>query len=215
MRAIIEFLPRVLARLMSIEDKRRDRIRLERLRAIATIDPTALVDPIASIKNYSNDPSRVVIGASSSINGSILVMPQGGRVTIGDKTLLGPDSRVWSAVSITIGSYVMISHGVNIHDNNSHSTSWRERRREIDVVYPQLHLTDHAFDLKPKPVVIEDDVWIGFGSTVLKGVTIGRGAIVGANTQVMSDVEPFTVVAGNPMRVVRKLDETDLIDGEE
>jgi maltose O-acetyltransferase len=50
---------------------------------------------------------------------------------------------------------------------------------------------------------------------VLKGVTIGRGAIVGANTQVMTDVEPFTVVAGNPMRVVRKLDETDLNDGEE
>ncbi len=200
---------------MAIELRRRERLRMEALRKIATIDPTALVDPGAAISNYSGDPAKIVIGASASIQGSILVMPQGGSVTIGNKTLVGPDSRVWSAGAITIGSYVMISHGVNIHDNNSHSTSWRERRREIDIVYPTLHLTNHDFDLKPRPVVIEDDVWIGFGSTVLKGVTIGRGAIVGANTQVMSDVEPFTVVAGNPMRVVRKLDETDSSNGEQ
>lgn len=215
MNALVEFVPRVLGRLLALEQRRRERLRMAELRRIATIDPTALVDPLASIKNYSNDPAKVVIGASASINGSILVMPQGGRVTIGDKSLVGPGSRVWSAASITVGRYVMISHNVDIHDNNSHSTSWRERRREIDLVYPALHLTNHDFDLKPRPVVIEDDVWIGFGCSVAKGVTIGRGAIVGANTQVREDVAPFTVVAGNPMRVVRKLDETDLDDGEE
>jgi acetyltransferase-like isoleucine patch superfamily enzyme len=203
-----EFLPRAVGRLMAIEMQRRDRLRLERLRQIATIDPTALVDPAASITSYANDPSKVVIGACASIQGHILVMPQGGCVTVGAKSLVGPDSRVWSALSISIGSYVMISHGVNIHDNNSHSTSWRERRAEIDIVYPQLSLTDHAFDLRPQPVVIEDDVWVGFGSTILKGVTVGRGAVIGCNTLVTTDVEPFTVVAGNPMRLVRRLDDT-------
>jgi maltose O-acetyltransferase len=204
-----EIVPRAIGRLMAIEMQRRDRLRLERLRAIATIDPTALIGPAASIDSYANDPGSVTIGALASIQGHILVMPQGGKVTIGAKTLVGPDSRVWSAVSISIGSYVMISHGVNIHDNNSHSTSWRERRAEIDIVYPDLSLTDHAFDLRPQPVVIEDDVWVGFGSTILKGVTVGRGAIIGCNTLVTTDVEPFTVVAGNPMRLVRRLRDTD------
>jgi len=203
-----EMVPRALARLLAVEERRRERLRLEGLRAIAIIDPTAWVGPAATINSYAKDRSKVVIGAKASIQGHILVMPQGGSVTIGAKTLVGPDSRVWSAASISIGSYVMISHGVNIHDNNSHSTSWRERRAEIDIVYPHLSLTPHTFELRPRPVVIEDDVWVGFGSTILKGVTVGRGAIIGCNTLVTTDVEPFTLVAGNPMRVVRRLDDT-------
>ena len=205
---LVEIVPRALGRLMAIETQRRERLRLEGLRDVATIDATAWVDPAATITSYANDPSRVVIGAKASIQGHILVMPQGGKVTVGAKSLVGPDARLWSAASISIGSYVMISHGVNIHDNNSHSTSWRERRAEIDIVYPYLSLTPHAFELRPQPVVIEDDVWVGFGSTILKGVTVGRGAIIGCNTLVTTDVEPFTLVAGNPMRVVRRLDDT-------
>ena len=50
------------------------------------------------------------------------------------------------------------------------------------------------------PIVIEDDAWIGFGSAIMKGVTIGRGAIVGACSVVTNDVPPYTMVAGNPAR---------------
>ena len=52
------------------------------------------------------------------------------------------------------------------------------------------------------PIRIEDDVWIGFNSTILKGTRIGRGAIIGAATLVTRDVEAFTIVAGNPGVVV-------------
>jgi acetyltransferase-like isoleucine patch superfamily enzyme len=59
---------------------------------------------------------------------------------------------------------------------------------------------------EPKPIVIEDDVWIGAKATIMPGVTIGRGSIVGISSVVAADVAPFTVVLGIPARPVRKLD---------
>jgi len=51
-------------------------------------------------------------------------------------------------------------------------------------------------------IVIEDDVWIGFGATVMKGVTIGSGAIIGAAAVITKDVPPFAIMVGNPARQV-------------
>lgn len=60
-------------------------------------------------------------------------------------------------------------------------------------------------------VIVEDDVWIGFGSTVLSGVTIGKGAIIGACSVVTKDVPPFAIVCGNPAKIVRKRFPDDVI----
>jgi maltose O-acetyltransferase len=67
------------------------------------------------------------------------------------------------------------------------------------------HPVSNEFDIKSKPVVIESDVWIGFNSTILKGVTIGTGAIVAACSLVTKDVPPKTIVAGNPARLIRDI----------
>lgn len=56
-----------------------------------------------------------------------------------------------------------------------------------------------------RPIVIEDKVWIGIGATVLPGVRIGYGAIVGANSVVTHDVPPMTVVGGNPARFIKEI----------
>ena len=61
----------------------------------------------------------------------------------------------------------------------------------------------------PRPVTLEDNVWLGFDSVVLPGVTLGRGAIVGCKTIVTGDVAPYEVVVGDPMRVVRRLEPDD------
>jgi len=53
--------------------------------------------------------------------------------------------------------------------------------------------------------VIEDDVWIGFKATILKGVTIGRGSVIAAGSVVTKDVPPYTLVAGNPAQIIRSL----------
>ena len=96
----------------------------------------------------------------------------------------------------------MISHGVNVHDTVSHSLSAASRHHHFIDILTTGH--PRTFDDLPAqaPIVIEDDAWLGFNSTVLKGVTIGRGAVVGACAVVTKNVEPFSVVAGNPARVV-------------
>ena len=99
---------------------------------------------------------------------------------------------------------MLISHGANIHDNNSHPISATLRSQHFEAIartgHPSGHLEISAFSVK-----IEDDAWIGFNSVVLKGVTIGEGAIVGAGSVVTKDVAPWTIVAGNPARVIREI----------
>ena len=63
--------------------------------------------------------------------------------------------------------------------------------------------------IKPQKVLIEENVWIGFEAVILPGVTIGRGSIIGAKTIVDQDVPPYSVVVGNPARVVKQLEATD------
>lgn len=78
-----------------------------------------------------------------------------------------------------------------------------------------LALTQHAnysninqyINKKPFSITIEDDAWIGAGAIILPGVTIGTGAIVGAGSVVTHSVESYTVVAGNPARVIKKVKE--------
>ncbi len=88
---------------------------------------------------------------------------------------------------ITIGDYVMIGPNVTIVTPN-HSMD-PEKRRRIGTV--------------SKPVVIEDDVWIGAGVIILPGVTVGEGSVVGAGSVVTKNVPAGVTVAGNPARVIR------------
>ena len=63
--------------------------------------------------------------------------------------------------------------------------------------------------LHPKPVVIEENVWVGFEAVILPGVTIGRGAIIGSKSIIAQDVPPYAVMVGNPGRIIKYLDPTD------
>lgn len=90
---------------------------------------------------------------------------------------------------VSIGNDVLIGPRVIIHSLN-HVYSDKNR-----LIRLQGHVT--------RPVVIEDDVWIGGGSVVVPGVRIGRGAVVGAGSVVCGDVPAFGVVVGNPARVVK------------
>ena len=58
-----------------------------------------------------------------------------------------------------------------------------------------------------KPVLLKRNCWVGAGSTILPGVTVGENAIVGAGSVVTKDVEPNTIVAGNPAKFIKRLDE--------
>lgn len=114
---------------------------------------------------------------------------------IGEGTTLGYLNLFSVAKSVRIGRHCLFAGEIKVIDNNSHSLD-AVRRRENAPLLPS----------EVAPIVIEDDVWIGTNCIVLKGVTIGRGAVVAAGAIVTRDVPPFTVVAGNPARVVKHIE---------
>ncbi len=158
----------------------------------------------ARIVNIGSSSDLIQIGASSIVQGELLVFAHGGRISVGNRCFIGAGTRIWSAASIRIGDRVMISHAVNVFDNLTHPLDARQRAQHFDAISGTGH--PKAIDLGEKPVQIEDDAWIAAGAFVLRGVTIGRGAVVGAGAVVTRDVPPATVVAGNPARVIRDLD---------
>jgi acetyltransferase-like isoleucine patch superfamily enzyme len=166
----------------------------------ATIGSGTVIDPNCTIQN-DLDRNRIRIGTNCLIKGYLLVYNHGGDLEIGNDCFIGQDARIWSAKKIKIGDRVLISHNVNIHDNNSHPLSSKGRHEDFVEIF-RNGLRPEA-DYNEKCITIEDDVWIGFNSTILKGVTIGKGAIVGACTLVTDNVPDFAVVAGNPARIIK------------
>src|SRR5262249_49063058 len=126
-------------------------------------------------------------------------------IGIGHHCFVGEGSQIWAFKRIDIGNYVLISHLVDIHDGDTHPLDAELRRQHCIDLFERKHATDYA-SVPAVPVVIEDDVWIGFKSTILKGVTIGKGAVVGAGSVVTKNVPAYTLVAGNPARVLGRLD---------
>ena len=157
----------------------------------------------AKIDNISSTSNTITIGSNSIIKGQLLVFPHGGSIDIGDWCYLGDSSRLWSSSSIRIGDRVVIAHNVNIFDSQTHPISAELRHQH----FRQISLFGHpvSIALGEKPVHICDDVWLAAGATILRGVTVGTGAIVGAGSVVTQDVPPWTMVAGNPAKIVRRL----------
>lgn len=147
-------------------------------------------------------PASITIGDRTHVRGELLTFP-GGRLVLGDDCYVGEQTRIWARESIFIGNRVLIAHLTTILDNTTHPLDAGARHRQYRAILESGHPRD--VDLSPRPVRIEDDAWISAHVVVLSGVTIGRGAVVGAGSVVTGDVDPWTVVAGNPARVVRRL----------
>jgi acetyltransferase-like isoleucine patch superfamily enzyme len=143
------------------------------------------------------------VGKHCRIEGELFVFAHGGRISIGDWCFVGPGTRVWSALEISIGNRVLISHNVNVMDSLTHPLDSGDRHAQFRSILYTGH--PMAINLDEKRVRIEDDAWIGAGAIVLRGVTIGCGAVVGAGAVVTRDVPSHAVVVGNPAHVVRHL----------
>jgi acetyltransferase-like isoleucine patch superfamily enzyme len=158
---------------------------------------TARLLPGSLIVNKSRCREQIQIGAHTISRGECIVSSPTGSIKIGSHCYIGDHTRIWSAVGVTIGNQVMISHSANIHDNDAHPQSVMARRRHV-VAGLNPDMTDVAM----APIVIEDDVWVGFNAAIMKGVTIGRGAIIGAAAMITKDVPPYAIMVGNPARQV-------------
>lgn len=161
--------------------------------------------PEASVINLQANRDKIRLGNNTHVRGKLQIFNQGGEIKVGDYCYIGENSYIWSAALIDIGDRVLIAHGVNIHDNVSHPIEQNQRHDDYKRILGLEMHDPSRFDLKAKKVTIENDVWIGFNSTVLKGVTIGKGSIIGACTLVTKDVPAHSLVVGNPQRLVKKL----------
>jgi acetyltransferase-like isoleucine patch superfamily enzyme len=148
---------------------------------------------------------KLIIGNDSIISAYISFERPMASISIGNQTFIGK-SYIVAASSISIGNNVLISSGVTIVDHNSHSICYSERASDVlDWGNGQKDWSNVIC----KPVYISDKSWIGFNAIVLKGVTIGEGAIVGAGAVVTKDVAPWTIVGGNPAKIIREIPENE------
>lgn len=122
---------------------------------------------------------------------------------MGSYCYVGDNSKLWSAVELTVGGRVLIGHNSSIFDSDTHPLNPAERHQQYVDIITKGHPAQ--INLREEPVIIEDDVWIGCNVVVLKGVTIGRGAVIGPGSVVTKSVPPYVIVAGNPARIVREL----------
>jgi acetyltransferase-like isoleucine patch superfamily enzyme len=131
--------------------------------------------------------------------GSVFVvglgLPEPPLLRLGDHVHLGPHNIISAIRGVTIGAHTRTGPAVCLYDNDMHPLDPVLRRQEFGMT----GATQSA------PITIEDDVWIGVHALVLKGVTLGRGAVVGAGAVVTESVPPACVVAGNPARIIARL----------
>ena len=155
----------------------------------------------------------ISIGERGIINAHFIFESEKGEVIIGDNVHLGGVTFICRN-KIEVHNDVTMAWGIVIYDHNSHSIYWEERKNDNQQCYDDyvncngnnVVNKDWSF-VADAPVVIESKVWIGFDVTILKGVTVGEGAVIAAKSVVTKNVEPWTVVAGNPAVVVKYLPE--------
>lgn len=174
------------------------------------VDPSTILTD--SVRFRLSSPNNIVtVGSNNMLSCQFVFESQMGLVEIGDNCFINSNTHLISRDKITIGSYVTIAWGCTIYDHNSHSLDYLLRRRDIE---DQLEAYRSGKDfisnkdwsnVKSSPISIKDDVWIGMNCIILKGVTIGEGAIVSAGSVVRENVPPWTIVAGNPAVVVKRL----------
>lgn len=126
------------------------------------------------------------------------------RIEIGDNVLVGADTVVDCAEAVTIEDDVLVSYKCIIADADNHSIHPELRKNDLKT---WMDGRRHDWtNTVIEPVHICRGAWIGARSIILKGVTVGAGAVVGMGSVVTRDVPPWTVVAGNPARIIQTIE---------
>ena len=134
-------------------------------------------------------------GSIGNRNHSIISVHMGGVLSIGENTGMS-NTAIHCHKSITIGRGVNFGGGVMIFDTDFHSLDWRDRRDGTDIQKRAI-----------APVVIDDYVFVGADSIILKGVHIGEKSIVGAGSVVSKDIPAGEIWAGNPAKFIKRIND--------
>ena len=149
-------------------------------------------------------------GRHCVLDGHYIFERSSGYIKVGNRVHIG-NSTFISVNEIIIEDDVTIAWDCLFYDHNSHSTEWEKRKNDTEQEYKDLKSGQNPIAnkdwsvVKSLPIHICSKAWIGTGVKVLKGVTIGEGAIVAAGSVVTKNVEPWTVVGGNPAKLIKRL----------
>lgn len=179
-----------------------------------TVDEKSILEPTFSLHMRCPLKGKIYLTVESNcvIGGTFIFETEEGYVSVGKRSQISGGAKLISRTGIEIGDDVIIAGGCLLYDHDSHSIYWKERKN--DVVKEIEDYRNCGDPLKSKDwsvvstqmIVIKDKAWLGYGVTVLKGVTIGEGAVIGARSVVTHDIPPYSVAAGNPARVVKNID---------
>ena len=151
--------------------------------------------------DFTGDGS-IHLGSECTLNNNFAVRLPESRITVGNRCFIAAGTMVLAADCVEIGNDVLIGEGCYISDNDGHSLDLEIRSHDLTNRRKGIKIWD---GIATAPVVIGDNAWIAPRTIVLKGVTIGNGAVIGAGSVVTKDVPPMTLAAGNPARILRKL----------
>jgi acetyltransferase-like isoleucine patch superfamily enzyme len=146
--------------------------------------------PLGRVFNYI----RVILLKKIIKVGSDTVIQSGFQFGLKETLVIGNHCKINQNVyiqSAVVGNYVLIAQNVSLL-GNTHIFS----NREIPIIQQGFTAVT--------PVIIEDDVWIGRNATVLPGIRLGKGAIIGAGAVVTKNVDPYTIVGGVPAKIINK-----------
>ena len=168
------------------------------------VGENTVIDSSSCFKKYfSQLPVGLKVGSNVTLQSSALGIEKNGHVEIGDYSYIS-SACIAAYDKIIIGKYVFIAGGVTIVDTDFHPLD--PAMRMLDTV-----AISTIGDKSRRPkfdtalVIIEDDVWIGFNATILKGVTVGKGSIIEPGAVVSKNIPAGSVVSGNPA-VIKSLE---------
>lgn len=167
------------------------------------VGENTVIDSSSTFKKFfSKKPLGLKLGRNITLQSSSLATETQGYIEIGDYSYVS-GAAIIACEKVMIGKYVFIAGGVTIVDSDFHPLDPGERLEDT-VIISMVGKKKERPSFVIAPVVIEDDVWIGYNATILKGVTIGRGAIIQPGAVVLRDVPAGAVVSGNPAQVEQK-----------
>lgn len=172
----------------------------------------SVLRPQFSIRSSAgaNDKACVHVGDDCVLDCQLILEAAGGKVNIGNRVFIG-NSTVISINEVKFGDDIFVSWGCTFADHDGHSIDYRERANDIAQLLSDFRntgpLTEHKnwSTVKSKAITVSNHAWIGMNCIILKGVTIGEGAVVAAGSVVTRDVAPWTIVGGNPATFIREI----------
>lgn len=160
------------------------------------------------ISGVLNNKVKVRIGDNCMLQCNIIFESDEGEIIIGDRVFIG-NSVLISRSKIEFENDIFVAWGCYFYDHDSHSMDFNERQNDIIKQLDDYRSGKNFIESKDwsvvnsKPIHICSNAWIGMNCIILKGVIIGEGAIVGAGSVVTKDVPAWSVVAGNPAKVIK------------